>query len=269
MPDIDPAALIRRRRNALLAKWAAGKKLSAQELEEIGPYLPVVAPAAVAPALVLEAQVEGYSEKTYRGGRETYAKKYGQSIRTINRWMKQKAPLDDPLKMIDWWPTCHSHKVPDELLAAVSTPNPPAVETLGAVDETISLDPAITPLDQARVLLNSTYAELLTAQKIGDREPGRLARAQRSYTQASEQLRRIELADPKIRAAAGAVVDRNVVKSALSRLHTSIEGSLRSYAKKARREMAGKDIVEQESIWQAGLEEIFARFRHGDFAFDA
>jgi hypothetical protein len=265
---IDVEELQRRRKKSLLVKWSTGARLTPTELAEIADLLPQ-APAPK-PELQLEAQVEGESGNPYKERRETYAERFGQSVRTINRWMKTAAPLDDPPKMPAWWARNYKHRVPAvllELASAAPTEVASAAVAMTSASETNQvLDDVVTlsPIQQARRIADMAYARLERAQRGLD--SGEVVLAQRAHKDASEQLRRMELADPKIRAAAGKVVDRERLRVFLTEMHTSLAQALRSFCKRVRGELVGKTPVQQEALWQDELDKLFASFRNCEFA---
>ena len=266
---MDEAQLARareRRRDKLLSKWGDGKRLTRDELAEIDDFLPK-APVP-APVLVLESPVEGKKDRKYQRLQNEYMPIYDASLRTIKRWVKMNAPLDEPEKMADWWADNMKHRPPAKILElAGGTPVvAPGAEAVGLSDTNPLPDgSAMTPLEQARAILGAAYNELRLAQAANPPVPARITLAQRSYNSASEQLRRIELADPKIQAAAGAVVEKEAVRSILMELHTAIHRGVRGLVAKVRPLLAGKSKAEQESIWQKACDELFARYNGRDF----
>jgi hypothetical protein len=271
---VDQAEEWRKKREAaLLEKWAAGKRLSPGEQAEIAHLMPRAPDPK--PELALEAQVVGEVEKPSltRDQVERYMTMYAQSDRNIFRWHAKKAPMDRPGEMPTWWAATMKHRVPPRLLelataakaagvVAASGPRAaPEVVAPGAPDGEVG---RLSPLEQTRAVADDAYAKLQAAMAGGD--AGAIALAQRVFKDASEQLRRTELSEPKIRIMAGKTVDREKLRSMLSEMHTSIAQTWRSFSKRMRRETMGKPAAEQETIWQTETDKVFARFRDCEFA---
>lgn len=124
MVDVRCASLIKR--------WLSGKKLSDDEKSYVVEHghipLEILNQGPNSPAA--KEAVKGITSTRkhakYKEKLPHYASLYGQTERTIKRWIRRGKelndlpPLDHPELMAAWWRRCMDHQVPDYLLAVES-----------------------------------------------------------------------------------------------------------------------------------------------------
>src|ERR1043166_3651831 len=126
---------------SLIKRWLAGKKLTDTEKAEIAHVIPLEilnlgphspgAKEAVSKIGQCGSHQSTRKHVKYKQKLPYYASVFGQTDRTIKRWMRRGKelppptrngeldvpPLDDPPKMAAWWRRCMDRQVPDYILA--------------------------------------------------------------------------------------------------------------------------------------------------------
>ncbi len=282
---VEPEALLATRRNSLLQMWASGRKLSPDEFAEIAEHLPAgarptaeSATAAPAPAPV--------SSGEYRERIAHYASLYGQSDRTIKRWIgkgRKKGdppPLDDPAEMPAWFPRHHKHRVPEALIALAArsraqTPADIPDEASGDEDPPPASyrPPSELPdgtgfeaeLQRVRDEARKAAGILSDAEKSGN--PVDIDDARRQYDRCLKLLREYERDAPKILASMGNLVDRSVEEALLLTKHSAIraEGEAMYTPDLDRAILAGADYDPRRRTFVAAYHHVLRSLTAGGF----
>lgn len=206
----EPAAIIERRRAALLHRWASGGKLNKDELAEIADVLPD--PTAI------ERRV---TRERYQHRLEHYASAYGYAVRNVKKWLAigrthtppDLPPLDDAAQMPAWWSRNMKQRCPGRLLAAkgasaqtAAAAQPDSKSTTTAPVAAIVRPPApASPVDgdslmatgYAAMIARATHAELVAWQawqaslQADPFDPGDEEMRRRAYDRACEQARKV------------------------------------------------------------------------------
>lgn len=261
---------------SLIHRWLTGKKLTDNEKIEVhqradipldvlsaGPSLPD-ARAAVAAAHPLDRTSRSSTRKhaKYPKKLPEYAAVFGQTDRTIKRWVKrgketgELPPLDHPPHMAAWWRRNMDNQVPDYLLGFVTSPDPGA----GNGDERSR--PAATgnssdggspqPRDVShikslgmeenveglRITLAIAKNDLDDALRSND--PNVVALRQNNYGKIFNQYRLAELSLIDFREKTGNLVDQEKVRMELAQVFESL--------RLMRETMPARIIVELEKV---------------------
>lgn len=128
MQDARTASLIRR--------WLAGKKLTDEEKIEVHQRADIpldvlsAGPSSPGAREAVSKLKSTRKHAKYPKKLPEYAAVFGQTDRTIKRWVKrgketgELPPLDNPPHMAAWWRRNMDNQVPDYLLGFVTTPDP-------------------------------------------------------------------------------------------------------------------------------------------------
>lgn len=169
----------------------------------------------------------------------TIAKKYCKTTRTVQRWIRDGAPVDDDAKLKLWLAGKRCVTVPKEAGVA-PTPTTPT--------EIPSAEPgapsALLRLEQAEL---AAYSRLQTATASGDALA--LREASRTYLETTEALRKNDLAIAKHRRAVGELVPRESCEKWLEMLAGMLRTELLSNVSSIAQHLPLKD--EQSALGKA------------------
>ncbi len=215
----------------------------------------------------------------YRKGQKEYAEFYNQSDRTIKRWVARgrdgndPPPLDDPVAMVAWWAKHFSHKCPDCILEAArqSAPArpaaPPAFSRPAAPIE--EGDPVEVGtgfremLERVKRAEAEAYQEYNKALKANDES--RLASTRKQWSELSKQLRELERDAPDILSRSGGMVEKSAVEKVIAEIHGPIINGVRSMWRRIRSRMMTTPENQQDGVWQAECDRLFARLNESAF----
>ena len=207
-----------------------------------------------------EGPATGGQAPQHRGGRAApvrlsrrlseYAETYKITTREIKRWIwKGRAcdpedlpPLDDPVKMLEWWPRHNRRRAPQRLLdaaeAARADPVALAPESRPPPDQEAPTDDLsfVANLDRMRQAAADAHREYKTALALG--EEGKAQAAMRRWSDLSEQRRKMEKDRADVEKALGDSLPRATVAGVLVQVHGTIASGLRSLVRRIRDEMA-------------------------------
>lgn len=279
----SPEELHESRISALLLKYAQGKRLAKEELEELAPFLPDES-AAYSNAITKDAYKLPYKE---------YVPIYGKQIRTIKWWIQQgKAaeggpdlpPLDCPAEMPAWWKrrmkqTCPKSVVDAARAAAGPSPSAPTA-TPGTrpalpVGSTPVAAPrmenlAVSSQEQSLLHLKEQLArarhDLLEEQNKAEPDPVKLETKERKWRELRNEVDKAEEAVFKMRSKQGKLVDIEQLGAELQPMLVTVAESVRSLITRLKpRLTAATNDEERDAIWQAGVDECFTELISNGF----
>jgi hypothetical protein len=216
----------------------------------------------------------------YAKEQKHYAALYQQSERTIKRWVKagrdglDLPPLDDPLKMIEWWPRHYKHKVPDAILSAARSA-PSSADRVAAPVATpvVRSEPATMAgevgtgfhemLQRVRVSEAAAYRAYNDALAAGDE--AKLPAARKTWAELSKQLRELERDAGDILAKSGALIEKAAVEKLIAEIHGPIVNGLRSMWRKIRVRMLSAPDGQQDKVWQEECDRLLGRLNESGF----
>lgn len=266
-----------RRQAALLRRYCDGNRLTPEELSEISELIP---------AAPHEDGAAAPEPTSYKQSRAHYAKLYGQTPRTINRWIAHGRsighlpPLDTPEAMAAWWADNMKHRVPQELLAmqapaapapapvtpppSVSADTPPSVPAAtGSPPGEVGMGAMLKRVREAERAAHEAYLRAL-AQDPPD--PGSVEVRRRAWEGISEQMRKLEKDGTAILTASGDVLSRSEVVEAINQIQSTLALTWRSFARRMLPILRGSSIEQAEKIWRAETDRVFEKFRENKFA---
>lgn len=283
----SPGEILQSREAALLRKFAAGGRLTKEELAEIAHLLP----AAQGPYSVV------LTEARYRRPYREYAAFYSVDISTIKWWVKQGKknpkgpdlpPLDTPREMPAWWERDRGNmkqRCPDNVLAAAradgadqraEVARAPTVArdavTVGTVSRvtTAPASPDEGFLENLRTLREQravAYQELLNAQSDAPVDNAKVEQCRRRFVQMDAAAQRAEEKAPDILEKLGRYLDKDELAQDLGRMLKNLADSLWSLRRRLKPRLAqAADEAEEDAIWQSGLDEAFEELRLSGYA---
>ena len=225
----------------------------------------------------------------YLAEQKVYAARYGQSDRTIKRWIKtgrdaqpfaDLPPLDDPVKMVSWWPVHYRHKVPDGILQAASAAQPaPAGElALNTPPPDVGV-PSIPPGQPPAGAIGTGFSEMLERVKraeadayrnyetaLNSKDEAKLPAARKIWGEISKQLRELERDAHDILSRSGQLVEKSLIEKRLADIHLPIVSGIRSMWKRVRVRIEGAaSETEKERIWQEECDRLLYRLNESGF----
>lgn len=208
-------------------------------------------------------------------------------------------PLDDPGRLKDWWTQHMANRVPDWIcqlaVVAPSTTQPPAPAPAPAPEASVgplfdaaaraSTSPTApggaAPVGYASALQRVRAAEAAAGElytslirraadpTATDDQRARLTaeaeQARRSWDDLGDRLRAMERDAEKILAASGRMWMADDVLAANNLVHLVLRESLRGLWRRARPKLLAKPILEQDAVWEAEVDLLFAELRANKF----
>jgi hypothetical protein len=238
MKDARAASLIRR--------WLVGKKLTEPEKAEIAHIIPLDV-LAKPPTEGQRQPLNTRKHAKYKNKLPEYAEIFGQTERTIKRWIRRGKelsdlpPLDDPSKMATWWRRSMDNQVPDYLLGFLTVPDPLA--SSGDIRSTeastgnsgeggsqaqprdfsqvksLDLQQNVEELRRSHAINTQLLNEALTAAEPNEQA---ISLRQRNYERSFELLRKAETSLIELRKATGDLIDKEKVRTELAQVFESL-----------------------------------------------
>lgn len=276
-----PAELHEARISAQLLKYAQGKRLSKEDMEELAPFLPSES-AAYSKAITKDAYKLPYKD---------YVETYKKQIRTIKWWVEQgkKAeggpdlpPLDAPAEMPIWWKRrmkqCCPQSVVDAARGAVgpgpaSSPPPQPAKPSSAPSQSAGSTPppapvlrfenvAVSTQEQSLQHLKEQLArarhDLLSEQAMEVPDQAKIETKERKWRELRNEVDKAEESVFKMRSKLGKLVDLEELGAELLPMLVTVAESFRSLLTRLKPSLtAATTDEERDVIWQAGVDECF------------
>lgn len=208
--------------------------------------------------------------------------------RTLRRWIQvgrdstppELPPLDEPYRLAQWYARRMKQRVPDWIKAIErqhfgGSPNVQVAAVRDATQSAATTSLGILGvLDRCRAVeaaAGDRYAMLLRMASQakdfdeGQRYSSEADQARRAWDDSVERLRTMELAAPKILAAYGKTWPSDEVIASLETIHVSLKTSVENLLKRVRPKLQGKAPAEQDAIYAAEVETMFASLRSNKF----
>lgn len=276
-----PAELQEARISAHLLKYAQGKRMSKEEMEEVAPYLPTET-AAYSKEITKDAYKRPYKD---------YVAVYGKQIRTIKWWVEQgkKAdggadlpPLDSPAEMPIWWKRRMKQTCPASVLDAAraaagptavehttakpagtpqasgapapSSPSPPSAPRF----ENIAVSTQEQNLQHLKEQLARARMDLLEEQNRDPLDQAKVEAKERKWRELRTEVDKAEEAVFKMRSKQGKLVDLEELGAELLPMLVTVAESFRSLLTRLKPKLtAANTDEERDAIWQVGVDECF------------
>ena len=274
-----PAELQEARLSAYLLKYAQGKRMSKEELEELAPYLP--------------SETSAYSKEITRGAYKRpykdYVEIYDKKERTIKWWVEQgkKAeggpdlpPLDDPAQMPIWWKRRMKQACPQEIVDAArgatkatsttdndkqggapighrpqqtGSPIPPSPRF-----ENVAVSTQEQSLQHLKEQLARARQELLIEQSHEPSDQIKIETKERKWRELRNEVDKAEEAVFNMRKKQGKLVDLEQLGAELLPMLVTVAESFRSLLTRLKPSLtAAATDEERDVIWQNGVDECF------------
>lgn len=285
----EPEELLAARRNALIARWASGGKLSATEFAEIEDHLPVEVrieneeeSAIFEPVSELKPEIRSHGR--YPKKQAFYADFYGyKSTKTIKRWIaKGRAadsqdfpPLDSPELMPTWYRRHHKQKVPENLIDRANQAEQENVSPPDSAEETpkdVYHPPSELPdgsgfaAELARLWEDARKAAGVLADAEESKDPVRIERAQRQRDRALKVAREYQRDSVKIMQSMGDLVEKAVMEQILHQKHATIRSELETLVNRVHGKVDAEPVYEKRTaIWLDELHKVLRKLESNGF----
>lgn len=274
-----PAELHEARISAQLLKYAQGKRLSKEDMEELAPFLPAES-AAYSKAITKDAYKLPYKD---------YVETYKKQVRTIKWWVEQgkKAedgpdlpPLDEPAEMPIWWKRRMKQSCPQSIVDAArgasgpgpssapppSKPGSPPATPLNSAPppgvlprfENVAVSTQEQSLQHLKEQLARARHDLLTEQAMEPPDQAKIETKERKWRELRNEVDKAEEAVFKMRTKQGKLVDLEELGAELLPMLVTVAESFRSLLTRLKPSLtAASTDEERDVIWQAGVDECF------------
>ena len=189
---------------------------------------------------------------------EVYVARYGVSIRTIKRWAKKKAPLDEPELMAAFWSKTMTQRVPDSIACVEKADElpvvAPPVELLPVGDDEVGVGATQKRLRNAEVL---AYRKYETAMQTND--AGEIRAALRNWNDISAQVRTMTKVAREDELARKELISRTVAEAILVEVHQPIMAGMRGMFDDLCRAFAVDRNAENEARWNVLVDVVCER----------
>jgi hypothetical protein len=206
--------------------------------------------------------------------------------RAVHRWMQvgrdavppELPPLDEPWRLASWYARRMNVRCPDWMktierqhfhgadIRDDAMQKPAAVDVselgfTGALNRCRALEAA----SGERALLMKRRADAAATPEEMEFWKREAQTASSEWEDAADRLRTMEMAAPKILAASGKAWNADEVIASLETIHVALKISIENLLKRVRPKMAGRPPTEQDAIWIAEVETMFAALRNNKF----
>lgn len=209
---------------------------------------------------------------------EEFATVYGQSDRTIKRWIrtgKEAAtgadlpPLDSPGDMPAWWARHYKHRCPSEILEAARRARPaPAPKSPPTAIVPVAPQPAGTGFEEMLRRVRDAEAaasvEFLSAMRADPDDP-KIPSLRKAWSEIGKQLRELERDAHDILTRTGQVAQKSVVEALLAEIHAPIVLGLQSLWPRIKAKMRAATESEQDRIWSDSVSNLLRRLNESQF----
>ena len=275
---LDPDEIRARRQLSLVERWSKGKRLTPEELREIGDVIPrepvpgeAIAPdeipvPAPAPGPVFSLEPESIKVQPDWEG---WAALYKKSPRSLKRWAAlgrkcgEDCPLGEPAKMPGWFQRHMKQRVPPELLQAAR--NSESKEDNGLTE---TGDPEAPPPEEPPLNMEVSDDEMgleKTLERLSRTEV-QLSRKATAPGQTQAWLNvitRMGTVAEKLRTEGerlGKLLPRDLVEQAIHAFHGPIEREIRLLYRTMCAAMGLQPTPENEARWNEEVDILFRRF---------
>lgn len=258
---------------SLLRRWLGGRKLSDEEKIEVaqraGLPLATLLAGPSAPGAKEAVQRAQTTRKHAKYGQKLseYAPIFGQTDRTVKRWIRRGKelgdlpPLDTPERMAAWWRRCMDHQVPDKLLGFLQSavPDPhagtaeagsPAGSGEGGRDfsqvKSLGIRENVEALRQTHAINKHLLDEALQGQTPND---SLTQLRQKNFERSFELLRKGEQTLVDLEKQRGGLIDRELVAGEIAQLLESL--------RMMRETMPRRILIELEKLQPRRLQRVF------------
>lgn len=229
-----------------------------------------------------------------------YESIYGTKLRAIKRWIaigrdataRELPPLDEPARMKAWWVRCMSQRVPEKLATLASTMPEPTVEvsagplfatpvpaetvvlpapTISIASAGVGFAGALQRCRSAEAAAGELYTTLLrkaASEKNADERmqiQAEAEHARRAWDDLVDRLRAMERDAEKILSAGGRMWSADDVMASQEVIHLALREGIRGLIRRVRPKLPSLAPAEQEAIWFAEVESLFAGLRANKF----
>lgn len=271
--------------SGLLLKYAQGKRLSKEDLDELAPYLPSES-AAYSKAVTKDAYKLPYKE---------YVQIYKKQIRTIKWWVEQGKktdggpdlpPLDAPAEMPIWWKRRMKQACPESIVDAARSASG-AVASVPTVKVSASASPVTTSapapplpprfenvavstqeqsLEHLKQQLARARHDLLSEQANETPDQSKIETKERKWRELRSEVDKAEEAVFKMRTKQGKLVDLEELGAELLPMLVTVAESFRSLLTRLKPALtAASSDEERDVIWQAGVDDCFTELISSGF----
>lgn len=270
-----PAKIREARISAQLLKYAQGKRLGKEALEELAAILSSES-AAYSKTVTKDAYAKPYKD---------YVEIYKKEVRTIKWWVEQgkKAeggpdlpPLDAPAEMPGWWERRMKQRCPQSIMDAARAsagsavaPQPPKLSSVPSQSpasppppvhrfENVAVSTQEQSLQHLKEQLARARHDLLTEQAAEVPDQVKIETKERKWRELRNEVDKAEEAVFKMRTKQGKLVDLEELGAELLPMLVTVAESFRSLLTRLKPSLtAAATDEERDVIWQAGVDECF------------
>lgn len=269
---LDPDEIRARRQLSLVEKWSNGKRLSPEELREIGSVIPCPPssdeaqpsenPPPMGPVFTLESPTIKSTPKW-----DEWSALYGSSPRTLKRWAShgkergEDCPLGEPAKMPGWWQRHMRHRVPPEVMHAArgnqpenTLPSAAAADALPPEDTPENMEVSDAELGLEQTLARLARTEVLLSRKATD--PGQAKPWLDTISRMTAVAERLRSEAERL----GKLLPRAQVEEAIHAFHGPIEREIRLLYKTMCDALGLPPSPEKEALWNEEVDKLFGKF---------
>lgn len=212
-----------------------------------------------------------------------YADVFGESERTIKRWVRtgkevdDLPPLDAPEQMANWWSRHYKNRVPVKILQlAKSVPangdevvkddplftQPVEKAAPAPIDLEVGLEASVDRLRRAEAVANHKFTEAIRL----DADEGEIERKQRAWERVAKQLSISEKSLRDMESKYGALYGADEIKRELVKIHGSVYAGVKNFMRRVmpKAELI-EDPIERNEFYEAETNKLFRHF--GESAF--
>lgn len=230
---------------------------------------------------------------------------YETKARAMKRWIAigrdatppELPPLDDPPRMRAWWVRCMSQRVPEKILAlAQTTPLAPALSVSappvdsaagplfahaaaaahaaplpGVLPPRNGFAGALQRVRESESAAGALYKSLLhqaaaaTDPDLQLRLSAEAEQNRRAWEKLVDQLREMERDAVKILPQTASMWLAEEVLASQDVIHIALRDGVRNLLRRVRPKLLGVPVIEQDAIWAAEVEALFAALRANKF----
>lgn len=259
--------------SAQLLKYAQGKRLGKEALEELAAILPAES-AAYSKTITKDAYAKPYKD---------YVEIYKKEVRTIKWWVEQGKraeggpdlpPLDAPAAMPGWWERRMKQRCPQAIMDAarasagsapqsprsssVPSQSPASAPPPGPRFENVAVSTQEQSLHHLKEQLARARHDLLTEQAAEVPDQVKIETKERKWRELRNEVDKAEEAVFKMRTKQGKLVDLEELGAELLPMLVTVAESFRSLLTRLKPSLtAAAADEERDVIWQAGVDECF------------
>jgi hypothetical protein len=216
---------------------------------------------------------------------EEFAKVYGQSDRTIKRWIRtgkeaptgsDLPPLESPGDMPAWWARHYKHRCPSEILEAarrskpvtdtaprpqVAVPAPAGGRQEQAPIEGSGFEEMLRRVRDAEADAHSKFLEVIRQNPDDVRIPA----LRKTWQEMAKQLRELERDAGEILEKSGQMASKSLVEKVLAEIHAPIAKGICTLWPRIKGRMLAAAAAEQDRIWKEESEKLIRALHDSQF----